>query len=195
MALFYTKQLDNGATIWLWDISISDTALYSKNSRKREQEAVRCLLNTIFKKEVLLCHHENGCPYLENCDSNISISHTSSFAAVIIHPAFSVGVDIENLSRNFSAVEKKALSPEEIQNINPEKKNLSLAIYWSAKEAVFKRVSQSEIDFAKQIFIEKFDPGQFGNLNALFTDKQGNRYELFLGYEIVKNHILVWTAG
>ena len=192
MSLFYSKKLDNGATIWLWKIDGSSSC---KQPRKREQEAVKCLLNQVLNKDVLLCHHENGRPYLENCNLQISISHTSLFAAVIAHSSFNVGIDIENLSRNFSVVEKKALGSKEKLDLHPTDTNLSLAIYWSAKEAVYKRVSQPGTDFANQIFVKKFDPLNCTQLEALFTDNQGRVSEFQLGCEVIDNHIMVWTVG
>ena len=70
-----------------------------------------------------LNHHDNGKPYLENCATNISITHTDKYVAIIIHDEEEVGIDIESLDRDFAVVEKKALSEEEIEDLDDEKKN------------------------------------------------------------------------
>ncbi|MBO7511137.1 MAG: 4'-phosphopantetheinyl transferase superfamily protein, partial [Bacteroidales bacterium] len=44
-----------------------------------------------------------------------------------------LGIDCESLDRDFSAVEKKALSEEEIEDLDEDRKNEQLAIYWCAK--------------------------------------------------------------
>ena len=93
-----------------------------------------------------LSHHDNGKPYLENNPVNISITHTEKYVAVILHEEENVGIDIESLDRDFSAVEKKALSEDEIDDLEDEKRNEQLAIYWCAKEAVFKLLSRYNVD-------------------------------------------------
>ena len=67
----------------------------------------------MFPEKLYLGHHDNGKPYLQNCAVEISISHCARFVAIIAHPEESVGIDIESLDRDFSAVERKALSEDE----------------------------------------------------------------------------------
>ena len=55
-------------------------------------------------------------------------------------------------------MEKKALSEDEIDDLEDEKRNEQLAIYWCAKEAVYKLLSRYNVDFAEQIEIERFRP-------------------------------------
>ena len=131
MGLLYSKELDNGATISMWEIveseeellnlcsipndEIEELQLIKSVARRREKLAVRALLNELFDGKVYLGHHDNGRPFLQNSLIEISISHTNRYVCVLTHPEESVGVDVESLSRDFSAVEKKALSAEEIE--------------------------------------------------------------------------------
>ena len=101
----------------------------------------------------------------------------------------------ESLDRDFSAVEKKALSEEEIEDLDDEKRNEQLAIYWCAKEAVYKKMSQYNVDFAEQIEIESFRPRGEGELEATFTDKDGYEESLDLQYMTFDRHVLVWIVG
>ena len=92
MALYLRKKLDNKAEIAVWQITETEEQLTSlssvpndemeeisiiRNKNQRMQRlAVRALLNEVFEEKMYLNHHDNGKPYLENCVTNISITHT-----------------------------------------------------------------------------------------------------------------------
>ena len=164
-------------------------------SRRREKLAVRALLNTVFEDKVYLGHHDNGSPFIQNNSIHISITHTNNFVAIITHPTEDVGIDIECLDRDFSVVEKKALSEDEREDLSDKHRNLHLAIYWCAKEAIYKRMSQHGVDFAKQMEVDKFNPKDEGEIDATFIDKDGEEEEFELEYEVFDNHVMVWLVG
>ena len=211
MGLLYSRELENGATISMWEIveseeellnlcsipndEIEELQLTKSVARRREKLAVRALLNELFDGKVYLGHHDNGRPFLQNSLIEISISHTSRYVCVLTHPEESVGVDIESLNRDFSAVEKKALSLEEIENLSEKSRNLHLAIHWSAKEAVYKRMSLSDVDFSKQIEIKRFTPRESGEIDAVFLTRDGQEMEFEVNYEVFNDHILAWLVG
>ena len=211
MALYLTKELDNGAKIYVWHITESEEELMNSTSipddeleeltfikgeaRRKEKLAERALLNEIFEDKVYLGHHENGRPYLQNMAMEISISHSSDYVAIILHPDEDMGIDIEGLDRDFSAVEKKALSEDEIDDLSDRNRSLQLAIYWCAKEAIFKRMSLNGFDFAEQIEIDKFNPHDEGELEAVFFHKDGTKVEFELEYMTFDNHVMVWVVS
>ena len=211
MGLLYSRELDNGATISIWEIveseeellnlcsipndEIEELQLTKSVARRREKLAVRALLNELFDGKVYLGHHDNGRPFLQNSLTEISISHTNRYVCVLTHPEESVGVDIESLNRDFSAVEKKALSCEEIENLSEKSRNLHLAIHWSAKEAIYKRMSLSDVDFSKQIEIKRFSPRESGEIDAVFLTRDGQEMEFEVNYEVFNDHILAWLVG
>ena len=212
MGLYLKKKLENKARIYVWEITESEEELRAicapipndeleeleilkSPSRRKEKLAVRALLNELFPEKVYLGHHDNGKPYIQNYADEISISHTSRFACIITHPEEDVGIDIECYNRDFSAVEKKALSEEEIEDLGEKNHNLQLAIYWCAKEAIYKRMSQNGVDFAEQIELERFNPRQDGELEAIFTHKDGEEDEFDLEYEVIEDHVMVWLVG
>ncbi len=213
MALFLTKDLDDPAhsRIGVWQISESEAELrsmtsipsdeleeisYIKNESVRKQKlAVRALLDALFEDKVYLSHHDNGKPYIENNAINISITHTERFVAIILSEGDEVGIDCESLSRDFSAVEKKALSEDEKDDLDDDRRNEQLAIYWCAKEAGYKKTSQYNVDFAEQIEIEDFRVRGEGELEATFTDKDGYEQEIDLEYMTFEGHVLVWTMA
>ena len=212
MALFLTKDLDDDAhsRLGVWHITESEAELqelcsipsdeleeisFIKNESLRKQKlAVRALLDAMFEEKVYLSHHDNGKPYIENNATNISITHTNDYVAVILNDLEDVGIDCESLDRDFSAVERKALSEEEIEDLDEDHRNEQLAIYWCAKEAVYKKLSQCKVDFAEQIEIDSFRPKGEGELEATFIHKDGYEEQFDLEYMTFDRHVLVWIA-
>ena len=210
MGLYLKKKLDNEAEIGVWQITeteeelkelsstpsdeMEEISFIRSESLRKQRLAVRALLGTLFDDKVYLSHHDNGKPYLENNPINISITHTEKYVAVILHEEENVGIDIESLDRDFSAVEKKALSEDEIDDLEDEKRNEQLAIYWCAKEAIFKLLSRYNVDFAEQIEIERFRPRGEGELEATFVAKNEEE-EFDLEYITFDRHVLVWVVG
>ena len=211
MALYLRKKLDNKAEIAVWQVTetedelirlssvptdeMEEISLFRNENQRRQKLAVRALLNEVFEEKMYLNHHDNGKPYLENCVTNISITHTDKYVAIIISDDDEVGIDIESLDRDFTVVEKKALSEEEIEDLDDDKKNEQLAIYWCAKEAIFKRMSQNRVDFAEQIEVEKFNVRKEGELEATFIHKDEHEEDFELEYMIFDRHVLVWLVG
>lgn len=212
MALYFTKELEETRSrIGVWHITESEDELcelasaptdemeeisFIKSESLRKQKlAVKALLNNMFGEKVYLSHHDNGKPYIENSVTNISITHTNEYVAVILDDNEDVGIDMESLARDFSAVEKKALSEDEIEDLDEDKKNEQLAIYWCAKEAIYKRISAYGVDFAEQIEVERFRPREEGELEATFIHKDGYEEEFDLEYMTFDNHVLVWVVG
>jgi len=210
MGLYLKKKLENEAEIGVWQITeteeelkqlsatpsdeMEEISFIRSESLRKQRLAVRALLNTMFDDRVYLSHHDNGKPYLENNPTNISITHTEKYVAVILHEEENVGIDIESLDRDFSAVEKKALSEDEIDDLEDDKRNEQLAIYWCAKEAIYKLLSRYNVDFAENIEIERFRPRGEGELEATFTAKNEEE-EFDLEYTTFDRHVLVWVVG
>lgn len=213
MALFLVKDLDDDghSRLGIWQVTeteaelraltsipsdeLEEISFIKSESLRKQKLAVRALLDSLFEEKVYLSHHDNGKPYIENNAINLSITHTDKYVAVILNDDEEVGIDCESLDRDFSAVEKKALSEDEIEDLEDEKRNEQLAIYWCAKEAVYKKMSQYNVDFAEQIEIEDFHPRGEGELEAVFTDKDGYQDNLTLEYMTFDRHVLVWISG
>lgn len=211
MGLYLKKELENEATVAVWQITeteeelvrlsatptdeMEEISFIKSESLRKQRLAVRALLGELFEDKVYLSHHDNGKPYLENMVTNISITHTEKYVAIILHDEEDVGIDLESMDRDFSAVEKKALSEDEIDDLEDDRRNEQLAIYWCAKEAIFKRVSAYGVDFAEQIEVERFRPRGEGELEATFIHKDGYEEEFELEYLTFDRHVLVWVVG
>lgn len=213
MGLYYSKELDNNARIAVWEITETEEELRAicdfpsdeeeefnmakSAQRRKERMAVRLLLDYLFPERVYLAYHDNGRPYLQNSIVEISISHTKRFACVLTHPELSVGVDIEYTRRNFAAVEQKALNDDERDFLSEKApvRDLQLALIWSAKEALFKYKSQSGVDYARRMCIDKFTPHDEGEMEAVFYEKDGEELYFTPQYQVLDDHIMVWIVG
>ncbi|MBP5693356.1 MAG: 4-phosphopantetheinyl transferase family protein [Bacteroidales bacterium] len=236
MGLYLRKDLKGGGTIAVWEITeserelldilakdeedrdeeLEEIALYKSEQARRERLSVLALVQTLFEEPVHIGHHENGAPYIENDSTRISITHTNRFAAVIIHPSEEVGIDIESIKRDFTAVEKRALSPEERDDLmdkeedDPEKmeeRNTQLAIYWCAKEALYKRMGRNNVDFSEDMEVDRFSVREEGEIDVTFKypqnehildedgDEQNEEEEFEMQYEVFEDHVLVWMVG
>ena len=114
MALYLKKELEETRTIvGVWQITETEEELralasvpadeteeisfIANESLRKQRLAVRALLCELFGEKVYLSHHDNGKPYLENSVTNISITHTGKYVAVILDDNEDVGIDIESL--------------------------------------------------------------------------------------------------
>ncbi|MDR0296316.1 MAG: 4'-phosphopantetheinyl transferase superfamily protein [Prevotellaceae bacterium] len=212
MPLVNIEYQPEGSRIAIWEITeteemlmqcisehdrvLEDLVSTAHPQRRLERLAVRALLkNVLNKQDVHLQHYDNGRPYLANSTTNISISHTKHFAAIIYNEKAPVGCDIECYTRDFSAVEQKALSDEERKYLSDKCHNLQLCLLWCAKEAIYKCVKEDSVDFARQIFVKKFIPKEKGKLSALYTNSIGFATEFILRYKMIENYLMVWTVN
>ncbi len=210
MPVYSTHKYKDGALIGIWEITESEKSLQeacslpsneeeemgfiTSEQRRKERLAIYLLLYHLFGKKIYLGYHDNGRPFLQNEVGDISIAHTKRFVTIVYHPTAHVGIDIECTTRNFSAVERKALSETERGYLAEKKRDIQLCIIWGAKEALYKQICTSGIDFSKQFEIEKFTPHKKGKLFATYTDKEFTKADYQLHYEIVDDHAMVWVV-
>lgn len=235
MGLYLRKDLKGGGTIAVWEITetekelldilardeedrdqeLEEIALYQSEQSRREKLSVLCLVQQLFNEPssqypqgpVHIGHHENGSPYIENDSTRISITHTKRFSAVIVHPSEEVGIDIESIKRDFAAVEKRALSDEEREDLvekdetdpeQMEERNTQLAIYWCAKEALYKRMDRNNVDFSKDMEVDRFSVREEGEIDVVFKypkSEQNDEEEFEMNYEVFEDHVMVWMVG
>ena len=206
------------------DQELEEISLYKSEQARREKLSVLCLVQELFREPspefpvgpVHIGHHENGSPYIENDSTRISITHTNRFSAVIIHPSEEVGIDIESIRRDFTAVEKRALNDDEREDLvekdesdpeQMEERNTQLAIYWCAKETLYKRMDRTHVDFSKDMEVDRFSVRDEGEIDVVFKypknehilDEDGNEQneeeEFEMQYEVFEDHVMVWMVG
>ena len=164
---------------------------YTHEKRKLEWLSTRRLISQLIGPDFAISYLETGKPILQHDRfQHISISHSRDFAAVILHENQSVGIDIEDTSRDFSRIEKRFLSDEELAVVgnNP----LRQCLYWCAKEAIFKLVDDQGIDFKKQIHISEDTTNN--SFHGKFISELGV-ISVQLHHEYFSGNCMVWVVG
>lgn len=161
---------------------------YTHDKRRVEWLATRLLIRQLIDCDFTIEYLESGKPIIRHHQfKHLSISHSREFAAVILHKELNVGIDIEEISRDYNRIEKRFLSEEELLYVA---KNQSLqCLFWCAKEAVFKLVEDDGIDFKKQIHISDNQ----SKLTACFSCKKGQT-NYVLHTTTFENNCLVWVV-
>ena len=165
--LIQKKSTAEGALIGIWHIVETENQLLSflkhpekwiheispiTHSEKRcEKLAVRVLLNELTGEEKSIDYHPNGQPYLSDHSFNISISHTKNYACIILHSTQAVGIDIEIKTPRAAQIQQRFLSPDEYLLANQTPGFVVPLLLWTAKEALYKLISDPALDFVNQI--------------------------------------------
>ena len=209
MPLVLHKNIENGV-IGLWKISeevidleylarLSAQDLITYNSitalhRKKEWLVTRALLNLLINEPTQINYSNEGQPFLENGKCNISISHTTGFVAVMLHEIFIPGIDIELTSRQVSRVAGRFLSAEEFEACTEYSgfSNRKLLLHWCAKEAIFKMVPFTNVEFSTDIQISLNDTvHKTGVFQGMFINHSSSM-PITLEYLEEDGVILVW---
>lgn len=166
-----------------------------KNERRRKEWlTVRLLLRTMTSDEERLVYDPTGKPRLTFSNWHISISHSANRVAILLHPLKFPGIDIELITRDIITPSRKFLSSSEWQDclIEGSLSNQDILLRWCAKEAVFKMVPFTDIDFASQIAVEAppITAGK-GNFVAHFI-APGEHLGIPLSYRIIDEMLMVW---
>jgi len=202
--LIYNKITPEGALLGIWQIEESEQELlcYFENketvlqqidavkneSRRCEKLAVRVLLNELTKQEKTIVYQANGKPTLSDNSYEISISHTKGFAAVILHTIKQVGVDIEAISDRVCGLKSRFLSLKEREAIDNDDEPVVSLLHWSAKETMYKLISQEGVDFAKHLFVFPFRLNDKQLKAAELFTPQG--YSFDIHFEIADHYVI-----
>lgn len=173
------------------ELEDSEFRKYTYGKRKVEWLATRALLKQMIGPDFTISYSETGKPILDHfLYKHISISHSRYFLVVFIHEKFNIGVDIEDITRNYNAVEKRYLSEKELIFVN---KNILLqCICWCAKEAIFKMVPDDGVEFREQIHIFPFNPEKENQFMARYSNKS-EEWNYQLQFQNFSDHCLVWV--
>jgi 4'-phosphopantetheinyl transferase EntD len=207
MPLFKTIVVESGL-IGIWqmsetsgDLSVHFSAQelenpeflkYSFENRKVEWLTTRILIKQLIGPDFSIRYSEAGRPILTHPKYKyLSISHSRYFVTVFVHEKYPVGIDIEDMSRNYAAVKKRYLSDEELAFVAD---NSTLqCLYWCAKEAIFKLVPHEGVEFREQIHISNFNPEFDDRFSSRFIN-DGEEFNFQLQFQIFNNHGLVWVT-
>ncbi|QHV94351.1 4'-phosphopantetheinyl transferase family protein [Spirosoma endbachense] len=135
-----------------------DLAGISHPAQRVEWLACRVAIRQLIEAQGLvyagLHKDEFGKPHLIGTPWHISLSHTGGWAAAVLHRTRPVGIDIEPIRDQFRRVVPRVLSEDEIIHAAGEPGRL--AVYWCAKEALYKLYGKRQLTFRDHLFIEPF---------------------------------------
>jgi 4'-phosphopantetheinyl transferase len=165
---------------------------FSSNSRKLEFLSVRALLSELLGKEASIVYNKNNKPFLKDGSRFISISHSHKLTAILLSTNEKVGIDLEYMSSNISAIAFKFLNRKEKVTKAMEEKKYHLYIHWCAKEALYKICDKEGINFKKNITIEPFKVQESGEITGqVRTNRINESFDLY--YSKYDNYAIVWT--
>ncbi len=129
-------------------------------TRRKEYLGARFLLKyevPTFPFEQLRIH-ESRRPFLADSSWQFSLSHSGDFVAAILDPVQPVGIDVERVSERILKVQNKFLSQHEqqlLEHFFQSQDSIStveyLTLAWSIKEAAYKALQQTGLDFIQDL--------------------------------------------
>ncbi len=201
---------DSSTRILVWHITEQEHELQSrlqlnqselqqiesiKVSLKRLQWlASRVLIRTIVNTPefILMNKTSNGQPVLTELGHHVSISHCGHIAAVIVSKKSRVGIDVEEMTDRIKSIRHKFIGEQEMTWMYNKSEMLKTLLVWSAKETVYKWYAIGQVDFRRNIFLEKFEQSQNGIIEAIFRNDKLTK-PLLIQYRCYSNFVLTWV--
>lgn len=194
-----TRVVSEGVSVSLCEIAspieISDAVIYhglhhqaeNVRSENRRHEIITegVMVKELFGENVSLAHRESGAPYLvekgEEVGTNISISHCEGLVAVAHCRDRKVGVDVEVVSDRVMRVCDRVLSADEIRFAGSSVVLNTLA--WTAKEALFKLIPETGVDFRADLHIDLSSLDSAENEKTYEATAYGRSYRMLSWFE------------
>jgi len=168
MSIKLKKQISQNISVAVWQIAETEEFFYDSLQLLPEDEirikncklqkvrlqklACRATLAELLKNNKIgITYSETGQPQLKNY--SISFSHTTNTVAVALAKT-SVGIDIEVVFPRIRPLYTRFMSEKEITDCDIEDLK-DLYYYWCAKEAMYKWYSKKNIDFIKDLYVDK----------------------------------------
>lgn len=164
---------------------------FSSSHRRLEWLSVRVLLYQLQGEVKEIRYEPSGKPYLADCSSFISISHTKGYVAVILSGVAEVGIDIEQCGPRIQKVAPKFMREDEKANLYGGDVTWGLLLHWSAKEVMFKCLNRTEVDFREHLRIIPYEQQEQGTFVAEeYRTKRQRRF--LIHYQIHPDFVLTW---
>lgn len=165
---------------------------FRSNSRKLEFLSVRALLAELLGPEPKIVYNKNNKPFLKDGSHYISITHSNKLTSIMLSTRERLGIDLEYMSSNISALSFKFINRKEKITRDKELRKYHLYLHWCAKEALYKICDKEGINIKKNITIFPFEPADSGDIRGEVHSDRIN--EIFdLQYTRYDNYSIVWT--
>lgn len=209
MPLVYQQNINESTKLGIWEISENENYFEEvlpiqreiHHSHKRLQHlAGRLLLRRLFPSfplhEILIA--ETRRPYLDEDPFHFSISHCDEYAAAVVSETQRVGVDIELFSQKTIAIRHKFLTLVEqhliIDSLSGQLDEcISFTIAWSVKEALYKWLATSSVDFKQHLHIESIVVKDEFEGELICSVSKNIQQQLRVGYKIFDGFVLAYT--
>jgi phosphopantetheinyl transferase len=126
-----------------------------------------------------------GKPYLADNHLHISLAHSFPFAVAAISPNSAIGIDIQSLSKKLQNVRHKYLNATENQDSGQDLEKL--AIYWCAKESLYKTYGGKGLSLREDIHIKLFTKSNQGTLEG-----QARGHYFTIHYRLMGDQVLTF---
>lgn len=143
-----------------------------------------------------IIHTKNGKPEIYSSNQTISISHTKNYITILTGNDPYLGIDIETISDRILKIKDRFLTGGELKEASESNygEKTSLILFWCAKEAIFKALSDEKINFKNDIKIYGLDKST--NKNGEFHGNSPLCNILFkINFYIEKDYILVFCTS
>jgi 4'-phosphopantetheinyl transferase len=174
MPLVHSEKVKDSSRLLVWHLTESQHELnlligaaynfeelnsVTHPQKKREWLASRMLIKLLTEELgvpfVGTYKDDHGKVFLHNDEAHISITHTLDYVAAVLDTQKPVGIDMEKLDAKLHRTSGKFLSDDE--HAHAGKDLQLLAIYWCAKEAIYKLYGKTRISFKNNIQISAFE--------------------------------------
>lgn len=128
-------------------------------ARRAQWSSWRVAIRRVLGREAEVRYNGAGAPILTHpvgSYTHLSVSHTTEHVAVML-AADRCGIDIEQLGRNFSRISSRYIAPSEREQFEAVVGDEFEALWWCAKEAIYKWGSAAGVDFTEQMLITAVD--------------------------------------
>ena len=126
---------------------------FRSTSRKLEFLSVRALLAELLGQESKIVYNKNNKPFIKDGSHFISITHSNKLTAIMLSTCERIGIDLEYMSANISALSFKFINRKEKITKDRNNKRYHLYLHWCAKEALFKICDKDGISIKRNITI------------------------------------------
>lgn len=173
------------------DLLNQATIQFKNLTRQKEWLSVRAALASYLGSNITVEYHKNGSPYLKGSAFHISISHTTDFVLIGLHPSYPLGVDIETFSPKVNNVLTFFTSTEENTcQSSMEKQIWYNLILWSAKESLYKAMGNKyAVNMKDNFFIPPFYLKKSGHFKAYYQ-YNGYRYPIMINYSCKEKFVI-----
>lgn len=176
MPLAYHEWVNEDLQLALWHINESVEELcaqlfmnkeeydtlnsFKSENRQKQWLSYRALIRQMVDTDFIYRIHydEHKKPYLVNPPRSISISHCSSYSAILISKNLDIqhGVDVEPVHPKVLKVLSRFLNKNEEKEWEMDKNPTKAVAYWSMKEALYKANGKSGLTLKENISVLPF---------------------------------------